>query len=126
MTTVPKDLNESGKRLWTSITADYELRNDEIEILHSACRIRDVIDELTAGLVGEPLTVLGGQRQVVIHPLIQEKRYEEQALAGLLAKLKFHDSVETTVLTDGARKMTRSESGRKAAKARWSRARGGA
>ncbi|GAA2567698.1 hypothetical protein [Pseudonocardia hydrocarbonoxydans] len=121
----PDDLGKSGIELWNSITDDYELRRDELEVLHAACRIRDQIDKLTEGIAGQPLTVLGSQKNLVIHPLISERRYQEQALAGLLGKIKFHDSVETvttTVITDGP--MSRSESGRKAARARWDRAKG--
>lgn len=124
-TAVPGDLSKSGIELWNSITDDYDLRRDELEVLHAACRIRDQIDKLTDGIEGEPLTVLGSQRQPVIHPLIQERRYQEQALAGLLSKLKFHDSIETvttTVISDAP--MSRSDSGRKAARARWDKVKG--
>lgn len=117
--TVPDDLGVSGAKLWRSITNDYDLREDEVEILHSAARVRDTIDVLTEALTDQPLIVLGSSRQPVVQPLLAERRFQEQALAGLLAKLKFHDSVETVTTSDG--KMTRSESGRKAANARWAR-----
>lgn len=120
---VPDDLGESGAALFRAITEEYELRPDEITVLHSAARLRDAVDDLRASLDGQPATVLGSQRQIVIHPIIPEIRQTESALAALLGKLKLHEPAEvhqtTTVLHDGP--MTRSESARKAARTRWAR-----
>jgi len=135
MTNPPNDLGPSGRALWAGVVQDWDLRPDELELLHAAARVRDRIDSLTEGMAGQPLTVLGAQRQVVIHPLITELRQHETALASLLARLKITDhlpdSGPSLVFADPppnggdgrARKMTRSEAGKKAANARWDKAR---
>lgn len=120
---VPDDLGESGAALFRAITEEYELRPDELTVLHSAARLRDTVDVLKRGLQDQPLTVKGSTGQPVAHPLIPEVRQTESALAALLGKLKLHEPAlveqTTTVLHDGP--MTRSESGRKAARTRWAR-----
>ncbi|GJF07720.1 hypothetical protein [Pseudonocardia sp. D17] len=122
----PADLGPAGTDLWESVVSTWELRPDELAILHEAARTRDVIDTLTDGLVGEPLTVRGSMGQEVVHPLVAERRFQAGLLANLLGKLKLPNAVPDTelgtVFTDGP--MTRSEVGRKGAQARWGRQRG--
>lgn len=139
---VPADLKRSGIQLWNSIANRWDLRPDELEILHSACRCRDTIDELTAGMAGEGLTAKGSMGQPVINPILQERRFQEQAMANLLAKLKLPDDLADAesasvfgndrgpslraVAGGSDRPMTRSEVGRKGASARWDGRYGGA
>lgn len=124
----PSDLGPHGSQLWDRIVNDedgWDLRPDEIETLHAACRVRDTVAVLTTALVDEPLTVKGSMGQKVINPILAERRFQERTMADLLQKLKLGDVIEfetTTVINNG--KMTRSEAGRKAANARWDRARG--
>ena len=105
-----------------------DLRPDELEILLAACRARDTVDELTAGMSGQELTTKGSMGQLRIHPLIEERRFQEQAMANLLAKLKLPDDTiaETTAFGSNVRPMSRSDVGRLGASARWGNRHGAA
>jgi len=89
----PKDLNDAGTALWSSIAAKYELRPDEIARLSAACATADVIARLeTAWRDSDfPMVSKGSMGQEVIHPLIGELRTQRASLASLLAGLKLPD-----------------------------------
>jgi hypothetical protein len=101
------------------VTREYELRPDGLQVLASACALADVIDSLRADMVGQPTTVLGSAKQLVIHPILAEIRAARTAQAALLKQLRLESPDDDDFPTD--RKLTRSEAGRKAARARWSR-----
>ncbi|MBA8960132.1 hypothetical protein JOJ86_003423 [Rhodococcus percolatus] len=84
----------------------------KIEILTQACKVTDKIAELEAAQKGQPLTVLGSARQLTIHPLIAEVRFQRGLLAQLLGKLGLPDTDEA--LEAKAEKI--SQTRRKAAK----------
>ncbi len=89
----PKGLQASGKRLWRSITAEFDLENDpdKAEILAQACRVADQIAELDEAAAEAPLTVRGSMGQPVISPFIAEARVQRALLAQLLARLNFEE-----------------------------------
>lgn len=91
----PKGLQASGKRLWRSITAEFDLENDpdKAEILAQACRVVDQIAELDEAAAEAPLTVRGSMGQPVISPFIAEARVQRALLAQLLARLNFEEAV---------------------------------
>lgn len=93
---VPQGLGTAGKRLWTTTLDEFELEAEpqKIEILTHACRVTDKIAELGKAQRGEPLTVLGSARQLTIHPLIAEVRFQRGLLAQLLGKLGLPDTDE--------------------------------
>lgn len=87
----PKRLKASGRKLWRETTKNYDLRQDELEVLKAACGEVDLIDRIEEALVDEPLTVRGSQGQIVAHPLIQEVRQHRATVTHLFAKLKLPD-----------------------------------
>ncbi|MBO2455862.1 hypothetical protein J4573_52920 [Actinomadura barringtoniae] len=115
-------LGSRGTVLWNRVTETWDLKPDELELLSAACRTVDHIAAMEKELEGQPLTVLGSQRQPVINPLVSELRFYRAALASHLRALRIPDSEdEGAEVLPMDRKMTRSESGRVAAHARWSR-----
>lgn len=110
----PANLAAAGKRLWSDIADNYELRADEMRVLEDAAREADLIAVLTAGMVGADLLVRGSQGQDVINPLISELRQHRATLARLLSQLKLPDE-------SGSASSTRATSARAAANARWTR-----
>lgn len=119
----------AGRRLWKSITSKYELRPDELRILHAACRCDDVIEEL-GRLRGQyeahdrykELLVRGSQGQSVENPLrarvakiTEDIMRQDATLTAHLAKLKLPD--ENPTAEEGS--TPRSVSARSAANSRW-------
>ena len=87
----PKNLLPAGRKLWRETTAQYELRQDELEILRAACGEIDLINRIEEELKDAPLTVSGSQGQIVAHPLIQEVQQHRATVTHLFAKLKLPD-----------------------------------
>lgn len=94
-----------GHHLWTSVTAEYTLRPDELRVLEDAARLADeiavrdkLIDQLEAS-IGGTFTVAGSQgynRRP--NPLLgevraerAERRKDRLALEGMLARLNLFD-----------------------------------
>jgi len=111
--TAPRNLSAAGRKLWTTITTQYELRADELRVLEDACREADLIDVLNAEAKGADLVVQGSTGQPVINPLISELRQHRSTLAALFRQLKLPDETDTAA--------SRSSQAREAANARWSR-----
>lgn len=109
----PRNLSTAGRKLWTEITSNYQLRADELRILEDACRESDLIDTLNAATADAELVVQGSTGQPVINPLISELRQHRSTLAALLRQLKLPDESDTAE--------NRSTAARAAANARWSR-----
>jgi hypothetical protein len=82
----PRGLRAPGKRLWASITADFELAEHELAQLTEACHVRDRIAELR-GLVHADGLMLASSQGMRLHPGIAEIRAQQLALARLLATL---------------------------------------
>lgn len=110
---VPDGLKAKGRRLWTEVTGDYELRRDELIILEDACRTTDLITRMENELAEEPLTVKGSMGQLVPHPHVTELRQYRNSLAGLLARLKLPDESGM-----------KANQQREAAQSRWAQSRG--
>ena len=115
---VPEGLGVRGLRLWESTTADFELTESEQTLLVEAARLVDEIDVMAAALAEDGPTVTGSRGQVRPHPLLAEARAHRMAVARLLRQLGALEPEQHQAEPD--RKMTRSESGRKAANVRWS------
>ena len=119
----PRGIGTAGRKLWNDIVKDYDLRADELRVLAKACALEDHIAALQKGLEKAPLTVTGSQGQEVINHLYTEIRQQMSTQATLLRQLKLADADEEAAQSSGERTgpMSREESARKAAKARWSR-----
>lgn len=118
----PRGLKAAGKRLWNDITGEWDLRPDELRVLADAARQADLIERIENELPHVPLIVQGSQGQEVIQPLISEIRQQRATLASLLRQLKLAETGEEETTAAPSGPMTRSEAARKAAKAKWSRA----
>ena len=114
----PTGLAKAGKDLWKSMHAvfDFEDEPDKLAILEQACRTRDEIDRLEAAMEGQPYTVLGSAKQVQVHPLVSEARFQRKTLAELLSRLGLPDNGDPE-----DPRARRSAAGRTAARARWNR-----
>jgi hypothetical protein len=117
----PRGLKTAGRTLWQGISEGWDLRPDELRILGDAAREADIIDRLEKAGNDVDLTVKGSMGQEVIHPIFAEIRQHRATLASLLRQLKLSE------VDDGAsgsgdgpvRPMSRTESAKKAAQARW-------
>ncbi len=118
----PAGLKARGRALWVSIDSAFELRPDELVVLESASKTADLVAEIEAALVGEPLTVPGSMGQMREHPLLSELRQQRAGLARLLAQLKLPDDPGVV----GGRTLAATLQARRAARARWDRPRGAA
>lgn len=108
----PSGLGLAGKRLWRRITAQFDLRVDELILLEQAANVSDTLAALEVAMKGQPLVVVGSMQQLREHPLLSESRQQRAQLGRFLAQLRLPDE-------DGL--STTSTKARAAAKARWSR-----
>ena len=113
----PSGLKTPGRRFWRQVVAAYLFRPDELILLETACKTLDVIAEIDAAMVGEPLTVRGSMGQLREHPLLSEARQQRGVLARMLAQLKLPD---TDAGYAAIRAGARSVQARSAARSRWS------
>lgn len=107
----PADLGDAGATLWRDIAEKWDLRPDELRILHDACSEADLIDDLAAEAKHAPKMVKGSQGQDVINPMISELRQHRATLKSLLGALQLPD--------ESGQESSRSVSARKAAQSRW-------
>ena len=116
----PTGLGTKAKRLWTSTTTTYELREDELRILEDACREVDLVERLERELKKAKLTVEGSMGQPVANPLMQEIRQHRSIVQRLLGSLKLPDDEagEGTKISGAGE---RSSKARDAASERWKR-----
>ena len=92
----PAGLQSAGKRLWKSVTEEFDLETEphKLHILAQAARVADVIAELDDAANEAPLTVRGSMGQQVISPFIAEARAQRSLMAQLLARLNFESAPE--------------------------------
>lgn len=91
-TKTPPGLKTAGRRLWRSITDEFDLAEHERILLLTACRYADTMDRFAAEMaIGQPLTVTNARGDEVANPRIVEMRQTGQALARVLASLRIPD-----------------------------------
>ena len=120
----PKGLDTAGKKLWKQLTENYDWADCE-ERLHTAemaCRALDLAQKLQ-GIIdsAETLRTKGSAGQQVQIPEVQSLVSVRAQYTALMKSLMLS---EADVPEHGAQKggpMSRQESARKAASARWSR-----
>jgi hypothetical protein len=84
---VPAGTRAPGKRLWASVTGDYDLEEHETALLVEAVRTVDLLADLDALVRAEgPMVEL--PQGVRAHPAAVEARQQRIALARLLASLR--------------------------------------
>ena len=95
----PSGLKAGGRKLWRSVTDDYELGEHELSILLEAARTVDALDELQRIVREEGVTNVSPQG-VRAHPALVEARQQRVTLAKLVASLRIplEDEQEATRL----------------------------
>ncbi|MDV8148545.1 terminase [Arthrobacter sp. B10-11] len=83
----PSGLKAGGRKLWRSVTSDYELGEHELSILLEASRTVDALDELERIVREEGVTNVSPQG-VRAHPALVEARQQRVTLAKLVASLR--------------------------------------
>ncbi|MFZ1114232.1 MAG: P27 family phage terminase small subunit [Propionibacteriaceae bacterium] len=112
----PAGLRATGKRLWTSVQADYVLSPAETAVLAEACRTWDELERLEEAVRElDSFVVKGSMEQDRMHPLLGEVRAHRSLLAKLGAELNLPDITQEVGLRAGQRHA------KKAAVARWTR-----
>lgn len=110
----PRSLKAAGRKLWKATVEAYELRQDEQEVLRSACAEADLIVRMEDELADADLTVKGSMGQLVPHPLVTELRQHRATQAALLRGLKLPDDASAGVANQQ----------REAAQSRWAASHG--
>ena len=82
----PAGLGQVGKKLWTSVTAEFDLTDVELIHLEQACRVRDRVRQLQDVVESDGI-MLGSSQGSRLHPAIAETRQQQLTLAKLLATL---------------------------------------
>jgi len=97
----PVTLATAGKALWVSVNAKYDLRADELAVLHGACRAADMAASLESAWAedGCPLYTKGSMGQLVEHPAPKGIRSWQAALDAALARLKLPDDATSGAVT---------------------------
>ncbi len=111
---VPDGLGEAGASLWTAITAEYDLRPDELALLRSFCEVTDECRSLRQAIAEQGLTVAGSRGQVRPHPLLGALAQSRAMQVRLAAQLGLPDDDE-----DAAKATPASRQASRAARARW-------
>lgn len=82
----PTQLGRPGRKLWDSITSNFDMAPHEAAQLEEACRTRDRISELDAAVRKDGLMITSSQG-MRLHPGVAEARAQRLALARILATL---------------------------------------
>ena len=88
----PRGLGSRGRTAWKAVTARFEFRPDEAELLREWCRTLDVIEDLRLELAGQPYLVPTPRDGIKINPLVTEQRQQRKLARELAAQLKLPDS----------------------------------
>jgi len=84
----PAGLASAGRRLWTSILAEYELQEHESLLLLQACRCADSLDRLAVEASDSPVTTFNVKGDLTAHPALVESRQQAITLSRLVATLR--------------------------------------
>lgn len=120
----PSGLSARAKRVWTRTLENYELRQDELSLLEDYCLEITIVDNLQSALATAPLMVRASHGGEAINPIYSELRMHRQTMMQLWKALKLPDleaGEEADQEDDRVVPMSREDSARKAANARWSK-----
>lgn len=97
-------LGRSGRELWDAVHDSRDVQPHFKALLLNACRIADRLDEISAELETQPLTVTlydrkGEAINEVAQPLLGEHRQQALALRQILASMGI-DKLEKSALSD--------------------------
>ena len=88
-----------GQAFKAASMVGFELTGSELELLDEIAGLLDEINELSASVSRDGLTVTGSTGQVRVHPALGELRQHRLALGRLLAQLGLPDEEGDTVPT---------------------------
>lgn len=116
----PSGISARAKRVWTSVLDEYELREDERAILTDYVQELTICDHLQSELEGADTLMRASHGGIQVNPIYSELRQHRSSAMQLWKSLKLPDHPgDEEDEPDNVRPMTRSESGKKAAQARW-------
>jgi hypothetical protein len=107
-------LHEAGRRLWTRITAQYELEIHELQLLEAAARQLDAVAAL-GDIVGREGLMVETPGGIKVHPAVAEGRMGRIAFAKLMGQISLPTEADERPMTAAQRQAQR------AAQARWGR-----
>jgi len=84
----PDGAGREGRRLWSSVLAEFELSGYELSILRQAVRAADRCEALAGALAETGLTQLTAHGAVKLNPVAAELRAAELGLCRLLLCLR--------------------------------------
>ncbi|MCV7217144.1 hypothetical protein H7J51_17885 [Mycobacterium crocinum] len=110
----PGGLKPAGLAFWRSIHAEFALREEphKLALLEQACKVLDVISELEIQMDGEPLTVPGPGRQIIIHPLVDNARHQRGLFVSIVRALGLPEAVADEEAAAEAQKAAEARSAR--------------
>uniref|UniRef100_A0AB39U242 Terminase n=1 Tax=Mycolicibacterium phage Alyssa1 TaxID=3240801 RepID=A0AB39U242_9CAUD len=118
----PAGLNTAGTAFWKSIHGEFVLREEphKLAMLEQACKVLDVIAELEDQMQGQPMTVPGPGRQIIIHPLVDNARHQRGLFVSIIRALGLPEAVADDEAAAEAQKAAeaRSQRARHAAQVR--------
>jgi hypothetical protein len=90
----PAGLNASGKRLWRSVSDEYDLEVHEEALLLQAARCADRLDLLAVEAATGDITTVNHRGDLVAHPALVESRQQAICLTRLIASLRLPSGEE--------------------------------
>ena len=83
----PRGLQNPGRKLWDSITDEFQMNDADLVLLEEACRVRDLVVTLSKQIETDGVMAKSSQG-VRVHPAVSEVRQQRLVLARLLATLE--------------------------------------
>lgn len=90
----PRGLSTRSRRFWNTITAEWSLDVQYLELLRQCCQAMDRVDEARTVLEREGLTVVDRYGQTKPHPCVNVERDARIAVARLIRELNLSESAE--------------------------------
>lgn len=117
----PSGLSARAKKVWSKTLDNYSLREDEMSLLTDYCQEITLVDYLEEARQSAPLMVRASHGGEAINPIYSELRQHRATAMALWKALKLPelDGEEEAAPADRVTPMSREESARKAANARW-------
>jgi hypothetical protein len=103
-------LSVAGRRLWASVTDEYDLLAWEEVLLLAACRTADTLDRLAVEAASGPPTIVNYKGDLTAHPALTESRQQSRAVRNTA----MHDPSGVVLLvaptaSEGSRRETESQ-----------------
>ena len=87
----PKDLAESGRRLWAAVVDSFVLEAYHLDVLEQCCRALDRAEACRVQIEAEGVTVVDRFGQTKPHPLLPAERDARSAFRMLYREMKLDE-----------------------------------